>query len=227
VHGTDHRKGAEAANTVPEGKPEPIKADNAMPVPSHPMQPQAKTPEVALAAPQPQQPPQQAASGGDGRASEGTAGPASAGYKPADMPAPAALAPLVSIRVLPKGEGSNSKALEIRLDPPELGRVDVKLETAQDGTLKAVLSAERVEALELLRRDQGTLENALRQAGVALGDNAISFSLSAGAGEQDPGGGRHERPDGARAFGEAAQVQDAAMQAAWTAWRDGVLDMKV
>lgn len=227
AHGADPRKGTESPNAMTDAKAEPVKADNVMPLPAQPAQQQGKAPEIALGAATPQQAPQPAPAGGEARANEGTAGPAPAGYKAAEMPAPAALAPLVSIRVLPKLEGANSKALEIRLDPPELGRVDVKLETAQDGTLKAVLSAERVEALELLRRDQGTLENALRQAGVALGDNAISFSLSAGAGEQGTGGERRERHDGARAFGEAAQVQDAAMQAASIAWRDGVLDLKV
>ena len=66
---------------------------------------------------------------------------------------------------------------EIRLDPPELGRIDVRLEIDNDGHVRSRLVVERSETLDLLRRDAPQLERALQQAGLKTGDNALEFSL--------------------------------------------------
>jgi len=81
---------------------------------------------------------------------------------------------------------------EIRLDPPELGRVDVRLDLAADGRTHAHLSAERPETLDLLVRDARLLERALNDAGVSLDRNALTFGLKdhgAAAGGSD---GHHD-----------------------------------
>ena len=52
---------------------------------------------------------------------------------------------------------------QIRMDPPELGRIDVKLEFGQDGRMTANLTVERPETLDLLQRDARALERAPRQ----------------------------------------------------------------
>lgn len=59
----------------------------------------------------------------------------------------------------------NSNNIEVRLDPPELGRVriDFSMETAD--AVKAVLTAERSETLDHLRRNMNDLMDQLRQAG--------------------------------------------------------------
>ena len=67
-------------------------------------------------------------------------------------------------------------AFEIRLDPPELGRVDVKLEIADDGRMRAHLTVEKSETLDLLQRDQRALEKAMQQNGMK-GFEDVSFSL--------------------------------------------------
>ena len=64
----------------------------------------------------------------------------------------------------------------IRLDPPELGRIDVNLNVNSHGHAQAVLAVERPQTLELLLRDAPTLERALKDAGLELGGN-LSFSL--------------------------------------------------
>ncbi len=66
---------------------------------------------------------------------------------------------------------------EIRLDPPELGRIDVRLEIDNDGHVRSRLVVERSETLDLLRRDAPQLERALQQAGLKTGDHALEFSL--------------------------------------------------
>jgi flagellar hook-length control protein FliK len=64
----------------------------------------------------------------------------------------------------------------MRLDPPELGRIDVNLNVNTHGHAQAVLAVEKPQTLELLLRDAPTLERALKDAGLELGGN-LSFSL--------------------------------------------------
>lgn len=64
----------------------------------------------------------------------------------------------------------------IRLDPPELGRIEVNLNVTNHGHAQAVLAVEKPQTLELLLRDASTLERALKDAGLDVGGN-LSFSL--------------------------------------------------
>ena len=66
---------------------------------------------------------------------------------------------------------------EIRLDPPELGRIEVRLDVDRDGNVTSRLTVERVETLDLLRRDAAGLERALQDAGLKTTDNGLQFSL--------------------------------------------------
>jgi chemotaxis protein MotD len=66
---------------------------------------------------------------------------------------------------------------EIRLDPPELGRIDVRLDMDKDGNVTSRMIVERSETLDLLRRDAQQLERALNQAGLKTADNALEFQL--------------------------------------------------
>lgn len=66
---------------------------------------------------------------------------------------------------------------EIRIDPPELGRVDVKLEMT-DGRVNAHLVVEKPETLDLLQRDSRALQQALRDAGLDVNEDTLNFSLS-------------------------------------------------
>jgi chemotaxis protein MotD len=68
------------------------------------------------------------------------------------------------------------KRFDIRLDPPELGRVDVRLNVDDSGKVTSHLVVERSETLDLLRRDQPQLERALQQAGLNT-DGGLQFSL--------------------------------------------------
>jgi flagellar hook-length control protein FliK len=65
----------------------------------------------------------------------------------------------------------------IRLDPPELGRIDVRLDVDQKGHVTSRLMIERVETFDLLRRDASSLERALNDAGFKTGDQTLQFSL--------------------------------------------------
>ncbi len=84
----------------------------------------------------------------------------------------------------------------IRLDPPDLGRVDVKMHVDATGNLSARLTVERSETLDMFQRDRGSLEKALTQAGVDGSKTNLEFSLKqnpfagmTGGGDQRPSGG--------------------------------------
>ncbi|WP_439633186.1 flagellar hook-length control protein FliK [Glycocaulis sp.] len=77
-----------------------------------------------------------------------------------------------------------SRSFDIRLDPPELGRVQVRLEIGADRSVQAMLTADKPEALAELQRNARELEKALADAGLDLGENGIGFALSEGGGDE-------------------------------------------
>jgi flagellar hook-length control protein FliK len=66
---------------------------------------------------------------------------------------------------------------DIRLDPAELGRVDVRLEIDRDGKVTSRLFVEKTETLELLKADLRGLERALEQAGFRSDPGSLSLNL--------------------------------------------------
>lgn len=70
-----------------------------------------------------------------------------------------------------------STQFDIRLDPPELGRVDVRMEVDRHGRVTSRLFVEKAETLSLLKADTRGLEMALEQAGLQADPGSLSFSL--------------------------------------------------
>lgn len=70
-----------------------------------------------------------------------------------------------------------TKHFDIRLDPPELGRVEVKLSIDDAGRAQAHLSVEKPQTLDLLQNDRSNLERALKDSGIDLSQNGLNFSL--------------------------------------------------
>ena len=70
-----------------------------------------------------------------------------------------------------------AKQFDIRLDPPELGRVDVRLSVDSTGKAQAHLTVEKPQTLDMLQRDSGSLQKSLRTSGVDLSNNGLQFSL--------------------------------------------------
>ncbi|MDF1791362.1 MAG: flagellar hook-length control protein FliK [Thalassobaculaceae bacterium] len=71
----------------------------------------------------------------------------------------------------------------IRLSPEELGKVDIKMEISKDGLVRAVVSADRPETLELLQKDAKGLERALQNAGLQTDGESLEFDLRGGGGQ--------------------------------------------
>ncbi|HWP25590.1 MAG TPA: flagellar hook-length control protein FliK [Xanthobacteraceae bacterium] len=110
---------------------------------------------------------------------------------PAHLPsgAPIALADLPLAIALQTKSGRTRFA--IRLDPPELGRIDVRLDIDNRSNVMLRLVAERPETLEFLRRDAAHIERTLQDAGLKTGDQALQFSLQ---NHSDSSGGAQPEP---------------------------------
>jgi flagellar hook-length control protein FliK len=99
-------------------------------------------------------------------------GPAAAATDSSSQPNIQAIAVSIAAQAQP-----GAKQFNIRLDPPELGRVDVRLVVDSAGKAQAHLAVDKPQTLELLQRDSGTLARALKDSGVQLNNNGLQFSL--------------------------------------------------
>ncbi len=85
----------------------------------------------------------------------------------------------------PATEAGAPQQIVIRLDPGELGHVQVRIDRPVDGPAHVVLAVERADTLMLLMQDRPQLNQALTAAGLAPEGRTLQFSLSSGG--QDPG----------------------------------------
>lgn len=168
-----------AAKATPQGDHR-----GAVPAPQHTLQtdPGLQTP-IGL----PQQPVQT-------HAANLTAIPVAAANTPLADSAPVPMNGLAADIAL-RAAGGNSR-FEIRLDPAELGRIDVRLDVDKHGNVTSHLTVERPATLDMLRRDAPQLQQALEDAGLKTGDSGLQFSLrdqSSSGQNNDNGSGRHSQ----------------------------------
>jgi flagellar hook-length control protein FliK len=79
---------------------------------------------------------------------------------------------------------------DIRLDPPDLGKIHVRLDVDRDGNVITHMVADRTDTLDMLRKDTAGLERALQDAGLKTSDNSLQFSLrDQSANQQQSNGG--------------------------------------
>lgn len=124
-------------------------------------------------------------------------------------------------RMIERFDG-RAQRYEIRLDPAELGRVDVRIEVGADKKVHAVLAAHDSAALTDLMRGQRSLERALSDAGVDVADGGIKFELSNqnnnSAGDQNASE-RNASANVWRGFSSLNVAVDAQTAAAARPWR--------
>jgi hypothetical protein len=73
---------------------------------------------------------------------------------------------------------ADNNEIRIQLKPAALGTIDVKLNVGQDGRINAVISADRSDTLNMLKQDSGTLQQALKNAGLNADSSSLSFNLN-------------------------------------------------
>jgi flagellar hook-length control protein FliK len=81
---------------------------------------------------------------------------------------------------------SGKSRFEIRLDPADLGRIDVRIDVDRTGRVTSHLTVEKPETLSMLRHDAPQLQRALDDAGLKTGNGGLQFSL------RDQSSSRHE-----------------------------------
>lgn len=85
--------------------------------------------------------------------------------------------------------------IKVQLRPAELGRIEIRMEVSSDGKVMAHVVADNKDTLQLLQRDQSGLEKALRDAGLDVNSNALSFSWR---GDQQQGNNAQDGRPGRR-----------------------------
>lgn len=108
---------------------------------------------------------------------------------------------------------------EVRLDPPEMGRIDVRMEV-EGNNVTARMVVERAETLDLLQRDARALERALQQAGLNAERANLQFSLKQDGQNSSPNfenGGRDN--DGSKTAKGDQQLEDETQLGTTTTYR--------
>ncbi|HEY0911691.1 MAG TPA: flagellar hook-length control protein FliK [Bradyrhizobium sp.] len=72
---------------------------------------------------------------------------------------------------------NGKSSFEIRLDPTELGRIDVRIDVDRNGQMTSHLTVEKPATLAMLQQDAPQLQRALDNAGFKTGDGGLQFSL--------------------------------------------------
>lgn len=138
--------------------------------------------------------------------------------------------PALAVEIAAKSQ-SGAKQFDIRLDPPELGRVEVRLSIDAAGKASAHLSADQPQTLDLLQKDASSLTRALREAGLNVSQDGLNFSLRQqnhdASAQQGQGQGQGQGRNASRGMNLIATNSIEATQNSAN-WRgDGRLDIRV
>ncbi|WP_179187879.1 flagellar hook-length control protein FliK [Kiloniella majae] len=126
-----------------------------------------------------------------------------------------------------KAVGDNKDSISIKLHPSELGRVDVKLEIVDGTTMKAMISAERPDTLDMLQRDSRMLEKALQEAGLKTDGQSLSFNLKQDGSEQGTASDRGSELAGSDTSSATEEDMAEATETIKQSSHDGDLDINV
>ncbi|MDC0196560.1 flagellar hook-length control protein FliK [Gammaproteobacteria bacterium] len=108
---------------------------------------------------------------------------------PPPPPPPKPPAPVEQVAVqIKKAIGEGADKINIKLQPANLGKVEVRMEIGKDGILTASVIAEKPETLELLQRDVRGLEKVLQEGGLRTDNQSFNFSLKEHAQQQAANG---------------------------------------
>jgi flagellar hook-length control protein FliK len=98
---------------------------------------------------------------------------------PAASAAPSPVAQMAPVLVSLAHAPDGAQRITMRLEPPELGRVEIRIERPTDAPARVEITVQRTETLTLLLRDQPQLQRALDQAGVPPEGRTVTFHVAA------------------------------------------------
>ena len=126
--------------------------------------------------------------------------------------------PQLAVEIVRHVQAGNSQ-FQIRLDPPDLGRVDIKLDLDSNGNVHARMTVDKAETLDLMQRDQRVLERALAQAGLDSSKTSLEFSLRQNPFGRDGNQQQQNRPSAQLARGGTDDAHPTTLPVQSTAYR--------
>jgi flagellar hook-length control protein FliK len=136
--------------------------------------------------------------------------------------------PALAVEIAAKSQ-SGAKQFDIRLDPPELGRVEVRLSIDASGKASAHLCADQPQTLSLLQKDAPILTRALRDAGLDVSQDGLNFSLRQQGENLNGSAGNNARRGSSRSLPlvATASIEATGGSAAYRGLANGRLDIRV
>jgi hypothetical protein len=115
---------------------------------------------------------------------------------------------------------------DLRLEPPELGRVDVRLEMSRDHRVTAFIAADEATTLSQLMRSARDIEWALQSAGLELSQAGLSFDFAdRRAAQSGDGDGMATAPAPVGAIDDASEAQAPVRALLLERWRGARVDL--
>lgn len=94
--------------------------------------------------------------------------------------------------------GPGTQTLAVQLDPPELGKMQLKMKYEKGEPLRVHVVLEKADTMAMFQRDAHALQNALNQAGLQTDGSSLTFDLASqggfGQAMNDQGGSNQNGP---------------------------------
>lgn len=124
-----------------------------------------------------------------------------------DATQPHAATQFVAATLTKNAQTGESKNMTLRMDPPELGKIEIQMHFTKDKSVKTHMIFEKPETMLMMQRDQHALERAMQQAGLDAGGNSLSFELSSGDHSFDDNRGNGGNDYGNKNRADAGQTE--------------------
>lgn len=100
--------------------------------------------------------------------------------------------------------------ITIKLNPPELGKLHIKMEIGVDGRAQVLVTADNKDTFEMLQRDARNLQQALSDAGVKTDSGSLQFDLRGQSDQQAAGqfdfGGQQDQQNASSDSGGSEKI---------------------
>ncbi len=85
---------------------------------------------------------------------------------------------IVASAIIKGASDGQSKDITVRLDPPDLGKVEIRMNIDKNQTVRTHIMVEKPETYLMLQRDSQVLQRALANAGLDVSGNSLSFEMA-------------------------------------------------
>jgi hypothetical protein len=84
----------------------------------------------------------------------------------------------VAVHLQSMGQTRDTKSLTLQLNPPELGRMQIKMTYGRDKSVTADILVEKSDTYQMMQKDSNTLRDALTNAGLNADAGSLNFTLA-------------------------------------------------